>query len=145
MRQLALGATLLLSACNSSKPISEPLPQPTPPAAQAPAALTGPMAAPPSSPAAQALTRVTDTSQVCMVNNQYMGRAQIPVEVEGKTYFGCCEMCKGRLTNDATSRSAKDPVNGKLVDKATAVIAKRTNGDVLYFESTETFERYRAL
>jgi YHS domain-containing protein len=149
MRKLALGATLLLLACNSPQPVSEAAPSksnppvaPVAPVAQAPAV---PMAAPASSSAAQALTRVTDTSQVCMVNNQYMGRDQIPVEVEGKTYFGCCEMCKGRLTNDPSSRSATDPVNGKLVDKATAVIAKRASGDVLYFENTETFERYRAM
>ena len=36
-----------------------------------------------------ALTEVTDPSQVCMVNDQFMGRAQIPVSVGGKTYYGC--------------------------------------------------------
>jgi len=80
-----------------------------------------------------------------MVNNQFMGREQIPVEVEGKTYFGCCEMCKGRLARDPSSRSAKDPVSGKLVNKASAVIAKRPSGEVIYFESKDTFERYRTL
>jgi len=65
--------------------------------------------------------------------------------VEGKTYFGCCEMCKGRLAQDPSTRSAKDPVSGELVDKASAVIAKKPNGDVLYFKSRETFERYRTL
>jgi YHS domain-containing protein len=91
------------------------------------------------------LTLVADASQVCMVNNQFMGRQQIPIEVEGKTYFGCCEMCKGRLAKDPSSRSAKDPVSGELVDKASAVIAKKANGEVLYFKSNETFERYRVL
>ncbi len=80
-----------------------------------------------------------------MVNNQFMGRAQIPVEVEGKTYFGCCEMCKGRLASDASARTAKDPATGKLVDKAHAVIAKRPNGEVVYFENAANFESYRKL
>ena len=80
-----------------------------------------------------------------MVNNQFMGREQIQVQVDGKTYFGCCEMCRGRLERDPSSRSAKDPVSGKQVDKASAVIAKRQNGEVLYFENRENFERYRAL
>jgi hypothetical protein len=33
------------------------------------------------------MSRVTDPSQVCMVNDQYMGRPQIPVVVEGRTRF----------------------------------------------------------
>jgi YHS domain-containing protein len=110
-------------------------------AASAPAVAAGTAA----DAAAGELTLVADSSQVCMVNNQFMGREQIPVQVDGKTYFGCCEMCKGRLANDPASRSAKDPVSGKLVDKAGAVIAKRASGEVVYFESQDTFKRYRNL
>lgn len=94
---------------------------------------------------AAALTLVSDVSQVCMVNNQFMGRPQIPVEVDGKTYFGCCEMCKNRLAENPEARAATDPVSGKPVDKATAVIARRPNGDVVYFENTANFERFRSL
>ena len=90
------------------------------------------------------LTQVTDTSQVCMVNDQYMGKAQIPVEVEGKTYFGCCEMCKGRLASEPATRQATDPVTGAPVDKATAVIGRQADGKVLYFASAESFAKYRA-
>lgn len=54
-------------------------------------------------------------------------------------------MCKGRLARDPSSRSAKDPVSGKLVDKAKAIIAKRPSGEVLYFESRDTLARYRTL
>lgn len=89
-----------------------------------------------------ALTRITDPSFVCMVNDQFMGRAQIPVDVEGRTYFGCCEMCKARLQNDASFRTATDPVSGKAVDKATAVIGKAADGRALYFESERTFAEY---
>jgi YHS domain-containing protein len=96
-----------------------------------------------SQPAASGLTRVDDVSQVCMVTNQYMGVAQIPIEVEGKTYFGCCEMCKARLANEPETRSAKDPVTGEAVDKATAVIARGPTGKILYFASADTMARYR--
>jgi YHS domain-containing protein len=83
-----------------------------------------------------------ETKKVCMVNNQVFDKDQIPVTVEGKTYYGCCEMCKERLTKDAAARTAVDPVTGKPVDKATAVIAAMPDGKVLYFESQETYEKY---
>ena len=89
----------------------------------------------------QALKRV-ETKKVCMVNNQVFEKDQIPVNVEGKTYYGCCEMCKERLAKDAAARTAIDPVTGKPVDKATAVIAAMPDGRVLYFESQETYEQY---
>ncbi|HEY6562591.1 MAG TPA: hypothetical protein VI072_35230 [Polyangiaceae bacterium] len=95
-----------------------------------------------ANPSAASWTLVDDRSQVCMVNNQFMGRAQIPIAVNGKTYYGCCEMCKGRLGNDASARSATDPLTQKPVDKAVAVIAKRPDGAVAYFESEQTFAAY---
>jgi YHS domain-containing protein len=86
-------------------------------------------------------TRV-EPSKVCMVNNHYMGREQIPVVVQGKTYFGCCEMCKGKLANEPSSRAAKDPVSGKTVDKAVAVIGSDPSGAVQYFENEKNLETY---
>jgi YHS domain-containing protein len=83
-----------------------------------------------------------ETKKVCMVNNQVFEKDQIPVAVQGKTYYGCCEMCKERLAKDAAARTATDPVTGKPVDKATAVIAAMPDGKVLYFESQETFDQY---
>ena len=59
-----------------------------------------------------------DPKTVCMVNEMAMGKEQIPVEVDGKTYYGCCEMCKNTLAKDASKRTATDPVSGKQVDKA---------------------------
>ena len=84
-----------------------------------------------------------ETKKVCMVNNQVFAKDQIPVQVEGKTYYGCCEMCKERLAKDAEARTATDPVTGKKVDKATAVIAAQTDDSVLYFESEETLAKYQ--
>lgn len=83
-----------------------------------------------------------ETKKVCMINNQVFEKDQIPVAVNGKTYYGCCEMCKERLAKDAAARTATDPVTGKPVDKATAVIAAMPDGKVLYFESQETYEQY---
>jgi YHS domain-containing protein len=90
------------------------------------------------------LTKV-DPKTVCMVNEMAMGKEQIPVEVGGKTYYGCCEMCKNALANNAEKRTAKDPITGKSVDKATAVIAANEAGRVFYFESEETLAKHNTL
>lgn len=96
-----------------------------------------------SAPAQARLTRAKP-SLVCMVNDRYMGKAQIPVEVEGKTYYGCCKMCEQRLAQDVAIRSAVDPVSGKTVDKAKAVIGRASNDDVLYFESQANLDKHNA-
>ena len=90
---------------------------------------------------AEQLERV-EAKRVCMVNDTVFPKDQIAVEVEGKTYYGCCEMCKGRLAADAAVRQSTDPVSGKKVDKATAVIGAGVDGKVRYFESEETFTRF---
>ena len=89
------------------------------------------------------MSRVTDASTVCMVNDQFMGRPQIPVEVGGKTYFGCCPVCQGRLTTEPGTRTGLDPVTGQPVDKATAVIVQDTAGKVRYFASEATLRQWR--
>lgn len=87
------------------------------------------------------LTKV-EPKTVCMMNEHAMGKDQIPVEVDGKTYYGCCEMCKKGLAADAAKRVAVDPVSGKQVDKATAVIAAQEDGRVFYFENDESLAKY---
>ena len=82
-------------------------------------------------------------SEVCMVNDKVFGRQQIPVEFEGKTYYGCCQGCVGRIKNDSTVRYSKDPVTGHEVDKALAFIIEGAEGEALYFESKETAQKYR--
>ena len=91
---------------------------------------------------AGALKRV-EAKKVCMVNNQLFEKDQIPVSVEGRTYYGCCEMCKERLAKDEAARTAVDPATGKKVDKAKAVIVAKEDGGVLYFESEETLAQYQ--
>lgn len=83
-----------------------------------------------------------DASTVCMVNDSSMGKPQIPVEVDGKTYYGCCEGCVDKLKNNRTLRYSVDPVTGNEVDKASAVIIENPHGGTLYFESGETAARF---
>ena len=87
------------------------------------------------------LTRV-ETKTVCMINEHAMGKDQIPIEIDGRTYYGCCEMCKKALAADAAKRVAVDPVSGKQVDKATAVIASQEDGRVFYFENEANLAKH---
>lgn len=77
---------------------------------------------------------------VCMVNDNVMKAPQMPVPVEGKTYYGCCAGCVKTLQSDRSVRVAKDPVTGHEVDKATAFIIAdpKMKGKALYFESQDT-------
>jgi YHS domain-containing protein len=86
--------------------------------------------------------KVVENEKVCMVTDMYFGKKQIPVAQGGKTYYGCCENCKETLSKDAKARTAVDPVSGRKVDKATAVIAARGDNSVVYFESKKTLEQY---
>ncbi|CAM4318876.1 hypothetical protein [Gillisia limnaea] len=81
---------------------------------------------------------------VCMVNNAYMGTTQIPVPVDGKTYYGCCEMCVGKLNNDENARMGKDPFSGKMIDKSQAyIILSSKDGAVAYFETEDSYKKYK--
>ena len=95
-------------------------------------------AAPADARMMQQLVRVP-IEQVCMVNDEFMAKKQIPIRVGKKTYYGCCAMCVSTLTSDARARQAVDPVSGHIVDKATAVIGALPDGRVLYFENEANF------
>ena len=85
-----------------------------------------------------------NNNMVCMINNAVMGKPQIPVVVNGKTYYGCCENCAAKLKDNRSARYAKDPVTGREVDKAQAFITSTPEGDAVYFESRESAEKYYA-
>lgn len=119
--RLALALLLALPACLQA---SEP-----PPAQERASASE------PASPRASGLLTRVEPNLVCMINDQYMAKPQIPVEVAGATYYGCCAMCESKLANDPASRSATDPVSKRAVDKAAAVIGMEADGKVHYFES----------
>ena len=92
-------------------------------------------------PKEQGLVQV-EAKYVCMINNQRFNKEQIPVAVGKLTYYGCCEMCKDKLRNDAKSRAAIDPVSKKKVDKATAVIGVDADGSAYYFENVENLKQF---
>ena len=80
---------------------------------------------------------------VCMVNDAYMAKPQIPVPVNGKTYYGCCQMCVGTLNNNETARTGIDPLSKKPVDKTEAyIVLMKEEGDVAYFESKANYVSY---
>ncbi len=83
-----------------------------------------------------------DPKKVCMVTDMEFPRDQIPVQVKNKTYYGCCENCKERLGTDEVVRQAKDPISGKMVDKAKASIAAGPDGSVVYFENDKNLETF---
>ena len=88
--------------------------------------------------------KLVDPSIVCMVNDAVMGKAQIPVKHDGKTYYGCCEGCVEKIKTMRSARYAADPVTGRAVDKAKAVILEGPAGEALYFESLDTAGKYDA-
>ena len=88
------------------------------------------------------LTQV-EAKYVCMMNNQRFEKEMIAVEVDGVIYYGCCEGCKTQLRDKAENRTALDPVSGKKVDKAKAVIGADQDGKVYYFENVENLKKYK--
>lgn len=88
---------------------------------------------------------VLPRNKVCMVNNTYLGVQQIEVPVNGKMYYGCCEMCVDKLNNLESVRYGTDPYTGQPVDKADAfiVLKSKATGEVFYFESEETYTKYK--
>lgn len=81
---------------------------------------------------------------VCMVNDAYMGKAQIPVPVNGKTYYGCCKMCVGTLNEKESARTGIDPFSNRPVDKTEAyIVLMKEEGEVAYFESKENYLNYK--
>ena len=87
--------------------------------------------------------KMVPNAEVCMVNDRHFGVKQIEVPVGKKMYYGCCAMCKAKLTGDRTVRFGKDPISGKEVDKSSAVIAVKSDGSVLYFENQSSFEKFQ--
>lgn len=83
-------------------------------------------------------------SDVCMVQNRHGIMKMIPVEIDGKMYYGCCAGCVGKLKYNPAVRSAKDPVTGNQIDKSKAYIVGNNDGTVIYFESKETAEIFFA-
>ena len=84
------------------------------------------------------------TSFVCMVDNRYKGKEQIPVEVDGKVYYGCCKGCVSAVKNDRSVRYSQDPLTNEEVDKAEAFIVLKPGGSrrVFYFKSQDNYLKW---
>ncbi|MEY8021332.1 hypothetical protein ACA086_08385 [Muriicola sp. E247] len=81
---------------------------------------------------------------VCMVNDAYMGKLQMPVPVNGKTYYGCCQMCVKTLNENEQARTGIDPFSNQKVDKTEAfIVVMAVDGKVAYFESEESFLKFK--
>lgn len=132
MKRALVVLGLMLAACSTPR-------QPAPPATTS-GVSTGLPAYQPF--AAMTLTRV-EPKKVCMINEKVFVNDQIAISVGGKTYYGCCEMCKTALAEDASKRTATDPVSGRSVDKADAVIGADAQGSVYYFESEANLRAFR--
>ncbi len=90
---------------------------------------------------------VNEKSKVCMVNDFYNPMAdfsEFKVTIDKKDYYGCCAMCKEKLTMSIDHREAVDPLTEEKVDKAKAyIVADKTNkGKTLYFKNKENFQRF---
>ena len=84
------------------------------------------------------------TELVCMVNDAYMGKLQMPVPVNGKTYYGCCQMCVKTLNNNDEARMGIDHFSKQRVDKTEAfIVLMDVEGKVAYFESEDNFKKFK--
>ncbi len=79
---------------------------------------------------------VEEKNKVCMLANELLSHEGMALEIEGRVYNGT-PSCTVVLAQNPIQRLAYDPLTGKLLDKANAVVAAFPDGRVLYFESEE--------
>lgn len=84
-----------------------------------------------------------ERARVCMMQDKVQATAGIKHTYQGRTYYLCCPMCVGTFEGDpARYASARDPVSGQTVDKATApVLGYR--GQAYFFASDESRSAFR--
>jgi YHS domain-containing protein len=87
---------------------------------------------------------VDQKEYVCMMQDMVLGKPGIPIQFEGRTYYGCCEMCKEKIKNEPQKYTkAIDPVSGASVDKASSFIYG-VNGSAFYFGSSANRKTFAA-
>lgn len=82
---------------------------------------------------------------VCMLRGDVKSRPTLPIEVNSKTYWACCQNCLGKLQrNENNVLFAIDPLSGESVNKADAIIRRdpQNNKRVFFFKSNETYNQY---
>ncbi len=81
---------------------------------------------------------------VCMMQDMVLGKPGIPIQFEGRTYYGCCEMCKEKIkTEPQKYTTALDPVSQKPVDKASSFIYS-VDGSAYYFTTEANRKTFAA-
>uniref|UniRef100_UPI004047D305 hypothetical protein n=1 Tax=Mariniflexile sp. TaxID=1979402 RepID=UPI004047D305 len=87
---------------------------------------------------------IVPNKKVCMVNDTFMGIDQIPIDVNGITYYGCCKDCVEKLQKNLdNARFGSNPLSDDKVDKASAVIVQdKSSGSVFYFASKEDAQTF---
>ena len=97
-----------------------------------------------STVAPQTTYEIVPNDKVCMVNDRFMGVEQIPIDVEGTTYYGCCQGCVDKLQKNIDNvRFGSNPINDVKVDKANAVIVQdKSKGSVYYFASKQDAQSF---
>jgi YHS domain-containing protein len=84
-----------------------------------------------------------EAKYTCFINKKHFDKPQTEIIVNGKKYYGCCENCASQLTQDPSTRVAIDPVSGKEVDKADAVIGMDKAGNIYFFQSEDNLKKFR--
>lgn len=97
-----------------------------------------------SGPASSWLTRVAP-EEVNMVSNRRESRKQTAVSLNGKSYYSPDSIHSFNMSNNPSTRFAKDPLTGKSVDKSEAVIYADASGRAYYFESEDTYKGFIGL
>ena len=78
---------------------------------------------------------VEKRDHVCMMQDTILAVPGIPIEHEGRTYYGCCPMCNQNIKGDPDRYTkAQDPVTKATVDKASALLYS-FKGRVYYFDT----------
>ncbi|MBL4561362.1 MAG: hypothetical protein JKX79_10305 [Labilibaculum sp.] len=85
---------------------------------------------------------------ICMVRGDIKSKGSLPIQIGGKTYYGCCEKCLTKLElNIDNIQNAVDPVSGQMFSKADAIVRQdpQDHSRVLFFKSDETYDQYLKL
>ena len=87
---------------------------------------------------------VAEKNKVCMVNNFYNPMAdftEFKVNVEKKSYYGCCAMCKDKLKMSSNHRMATDPLTNEKLVKLTLILLqiKQIRAELIILKANPTF------
>lgn len=86
-------------------------------------------------------THAVERSNVCMLEDRVQKGAGIEASYQGKTYYVCATCSEAFHGETDRYASARDPVTGKMVDKATAPLLTY-RGRVFFFESEMSLDAF---